>query len=265
MDLFPDLFKLAWRKNKRVQEELVNLNWTRGLWKMQTIEEMANFVKLWDLVHDVQLSNEPDKITWKWTADGVYTAKSSYNTQFLGSFSDFNANSIWKAESKGKHNFFAWLLVQCKILTADKLMVRQWPCNPVCVLCNHEQETAAHLILHCPFARLVWEQMEDWTRELVHPPQGGLQINDWWQKELTHLPKKNKKNKGCVHDVQCLEYSRTNKEHQLTCYTRLRMKWRQEDWPAEGQSYLVLLMFNYLFSTFVSVFEFQIFYVISIL
>lgn len=48
MDLFPDLFKLAWRKNKIVQEELVNLNWTRGLWKTQTIEEMANFVKLWD-------------------------------------------------------------------------------------------------------------------------------------------------------------------------------------------------------------------------
>jgi len=48
--------------------------------------------------------------------------------------------------------------------------------------------------------------MEDWTRELVHPPQGGLQINDWWQKKkLAHLPKKKKK-KGCVHNVQRLEH-----------------------------------------------------------
>ena len=94
----------------------------------------------------------------------------------------------------------------------------------------------------------------------------GRATNQWLVAKRTNTStKKNKKNKGCVHDVQCLEYSRTNKEHQLTCYTRLRMKWRQEDWPAEGQSYLVLLMFNYLFSTFVSVFEFQIFYVISIL
>ena len=94
----------------------------------------------------------------------------------------------------------------------------------------------------------------------------GRATNQWLVAKRTNTStKKNKKNKGCVHDVQCLEYSRTNKEHQLTCYTRLRMKWRQEDWPAEGQSYLVLLMFNYLFSTFVSVFKFQIFYVISIL
>ena len=53
------------------------------------------------------------------------------------------------------------------------------------------------------------------------------------------------KNKGCVHDVRCLEHlegkksadTRTYKERQLMCYTRLRWKWRQEDWPAEGQSY----------------------------
>ena len=29
---------------------------------------------------------------------------------------------IWKTESEGKHKFFAWLLVQCKIPTADKLI-----------------------------------------------------------------------------------------------------------------------------------------------
>jgi hypothetical protein len=30
MDLFPDLFKLAWRKNKTVKEEVHNQNWVRG-------------------------------------------------------------------------------------------------------------------------------------------------------------------------------------------------------------------------------------------
>lgn len=33
MDLYPDLFKLAWQKNKRVKEEFLNQNWTRGLWE----------------------------------------------------------------------------------------------------------------------------------------------------------------------------------------------------------------------------------------
>ena len=34
MDLFPDPFKLAWRKNKTVKEEVQNQNWIRGLWRM---------------------------------------------------------------------------------------------------------------------------------------------------------------------------------------------------------------------------------------
>jgi len=43
---------------------------------------MADFVVLWDLVQGVHLTSEDDKITWKWTANGVYTAKSVYEAQF---------------------------------------------------------------------------------------------------------------------------------------------------------------------------------------
>ena len=70
MDVFPDLFRLAWRKNRMVKEELVNQSWTRGLWRMSTVEEMASFVKLWDYVQQIQLSNEPDELIWRWTLDG---------------------------------------------------------------------------------------------------------------------------------------------------------------------------------------------------
>ena len=100
---------------------------------MQTVTEMAEFVKLWDAVHEVQLCDQPDQITWKWTTHGEYTAKYAYDAQFV--------ESIWKADSEGKHKFFAWLLVQSKILTTDKLMSKHWPCNPVCSLCNNDQET----------------------------------------------------------------------------------------------------------------------------
>jgi hypothetical protein len=40
-------YKLAWRKHKKVFEEITNANWTRGLWRMNTITEMAKFVDLW--------------------------------------------------------------------------------------------------------------------------------------------------------------------------------------------------------------------------
>jgi len=126
MDIFPDLFKLAWRKNRSVREELQHQSWTRGLWRMESVEEMASFIRLWDLVQSVQLTNEPDAIKWKWTAHGDWRvlAKRAYNIQFAGSHSQFVGASIWKAEAEGKHRFFAWLMVQSKLLTADNLIKR---------------------------------------------------------------------------------------------------------------------------------------------
>ena len=64
---------------------------------------MAEFIHLWDLVQQVQLSNQGDKIEWKWTANGEYSAKSAYLIQFRGSHCTFNAKSIWKAHAEGKH------------------------------------------------------------------------------------------------------------------------------------------------------------------
>jgi hypothetical protein len=78
-------------------------------------------------MQDVQLSDMPDSITWRWTTDGTYSAKSACNAQFSGLYSTFRGDNIWKAETEGKHKFFAWLLVQSKILTADKFLASQWP------------------------------------------------------------------------------------------------------------------------------------------
>ena len=198
MDIFPDLFKLAWRKNRSVKEELEHQSWTRGLWRMESVNEMANFITLWDLVQSVQLTEEPDTIRWKWTSHGDYSAKTAYNIQFAGSHSQFQGSTIWKAGAEGKHKFFAWLLVQSKLLTADNLSKRQWPCDPMCSLCSQEQETADHLILHCCFAKEVWHLMARWTQNLVKIPDMGSSVATWWQQELTGLPKKLRRTKAAL-------------------------------------------------------------------
>ena len=41
---------------------------------MTTVQEMAEFVILWDLVQQVQLTDKTDEIRWRWTADGIYTS-----------------------------------------------------------------------------------------------------------------------------------------------------------------------------------------------
>jgi len=163
MDLYPNLFRLAWRKNKTVKEELENLNCTRGLWRMGSVDEMAQFVELWDYTLNIHLTDQADQIKWNWTANGEYSSKSAYLAQFHGSYSTFKTEHIWKAETEGKHKFFAWLLIQSRILTADNLLLRGCPCNPVCIMCDQEMETADHLILHCSFARQVWQELAVWT------------------------------------------------------------------------------------------------------
>lgn len=89
---------------------------------MSMTVEMVEFVQLWNLVQNVHFTDRPDKISWRWTLDGEYSVKST--VQFQGSFCSFEATSIWKARVEGKHRFSAWLLVQNKILTADKLAAR---------------------------------------------------------------------------------------------------------------------------------------------
>jgi hypothetical protein len=86
---------------------------------------MAELINLWDLVQDVQLY----QITCRWKTHGIYTAKSAYNAQFKGAYHTFNSQAIWSVKYEGKHRFFAWILIQCKILTADRLIARNWPCK----------------------------------------------------------------------------------------------------------------------------------------
>jgi len=151
-DLAPHLYKLAWRKGLTVREEIENQTWTRGLWRMSNATEISEFVGLCEWVQEVVFNEEADQITWKWTANGLYSSKSAYDIQFAGSFCTFDSSAIWTAKAEGKHRFFAWLLVQERIQTADNLLIKGIPCDPLCSLCNQEPETPAHLCLHCYFA-----------------------------------------------------------------------------------------------------------------
>ena len=198
-DFAPGLYKLAWRKNRTVKEDIINQQWTRGLWRMDSIELMAQFVVLWDAVHQIQLTNMSDQIFWKWTANGVYTAKSAYLAQLKGTYCSFDADAIWHAHAEGKHRFFAWLLVQEKILTADKLAARNWPSFTNCVLCDQEFETATHLCLHCPFAQHVWHLVSTWTAGVIQVPQEQDEgIEEWWKSSLAHLSQAQKRSVAAI-------------------------------------------------------------------
>ena len=155
---------------------------------MTSVEQMAQFVILWDAMQQVQLTDRADELSWRWSSNDAYISKSAYLAQLKGTHYSFDAQSIWRAHAEGKHRFFGWLLVQSKILTADKLEARHWPCDPICALCDQEHETAAHLWLHCPFGKQVWLLVSNWTAGSVAVPDDPSDdVQTWWDRSLSSL------------------------------------------------------------------------------
>jgi hypothetical protein len=70
-DIAPLLYKFAWRKHQTVKDDLNNNKWTR----MSSVAEMAELISLWSLLENVVINGQDDKIAWKWTSNGNYTAK----------------------------------------------------------------------------------------------------------------------------------------------------------------------------------------------
>ena len=126
------------------------------------------------LLHEVEL-DEPTEydILWKHTASGQYSAASAYKAQFLGMVLSPMDKMIWKAWAPPKVKFFAWLALQDRIWTADRLAKRGWPNCDMCPLCKRVQESGTHLLYKCRYTRRLWSLVIDKYHIL------GLDTNTW--------------------------------------------------------------------------------------
>lgn len=117
----------------------------------------------------------------KWTQNGIYTAKSAYEAQFQGTIISTNFQPLWIAEAEPKQRFLGWLILHQKILTADNLLIRHWPCDWICSLCTDAFEDTNHLAKECSFTISVWNQICSWLGLTQVPNQSQYQhISDWW-------------------------------------------------------------------------------------
>lgn len=107
-DIAPSCFRLAKRKQRKVQVVLLGNKWLASFRQFSTVKEIHELVHLGSLLQDVNLSAIPDDISWKWNEAGIYTSKSAYLFQFEGSFASINFSSIWKAPAEPKTRFF-WM------------------------------------------------------------------------------------------------------------------------------------------------------------
>ncbi|KAM3309857.1 hypothetical protein ACQJBY_030885 [Aegilops geniculata] len=138
------------------------------------------------LVHDFHLDEQAeDNIIWKHANNGIYTASTAYKAQFLRMTLSPMDRMVWKAWAPPKVKFFAWLALQDRIWTADRLEKRGWPnCGP-CPLCKREQETGIHLFVRCRYTLRLWRSIIE-KLGLTHMDTSDWQleatVTEWWQK-----------------------------------------------------------------------------------
>jgi hypothetical protein len=111
-DIAPNLFKSTRFKRKIVQKELQNDNWVRSLPMINNHNLLFKSTRFKRIIVQKELSivnlqEENDVISWRWTADGQYSVSYAYECQFRGAFAQFPTTEFWKARTEPKCKFFS--------------------------------------------------------------------------------------------------------------------------------------------------------------
>lgn len=101
-----------------------------------------------------------DKMRWKLTKSGVFSAKSLYREMTFGGVRDSRMMEFWKAPIPLNIKIFMWLILKGRIQAAQQLKKMKWPGNQQCKLCG-EVESVDHLFFACTPARFLWCCLRD--------------------------------------------------------------------------------------------------------
>ena len=160
---FPTLFSLVVQKDALIREIWDDSN--EGGWIPRfsrpfndwELIEVVNFMKMthpWRVV-----SNREDKLVLKGGKPSLYSVKLLYEVlnRTEAETRPFPALSVWNTMVPLKVGFFAWEAYWGKVMTLDQLKKRGRSLANRCYLCEEEEETLNHLLVHCSKARMLWE------------------------------------------------------------------------------------------------------------
>ena len=129
-------------------------------------------------------------MSWRWTANGVYSAAWAYNIQFEGSVRRNFKSIIWCSDAPLSCRVSAWLFVQGRCLTANALARRGWPNKEFCPVCSSYQDTAVHLLATCPMAIQLWcVVLQRCQLPPAFVPEQIETLQTWLQTTTVMLPK----------------------------------------------------------------------------
>jgi hypothetical protein len=185
-DIAPSIFNISRLTKGCVQKAMHNDEWVRHIntSKITTAQHISEFVALWEKVTTVQLQeNTPDEIVWTLNASGVYDATSAYRAQFEDLAPTTMNPLVWKNWAPPKCKTFAWLVLQDRVWTADRLQRRGWPNCGECQLCKVQGESAAHMLFKCRYSVRIWRMIQSWLGlDSFNPDSWSafVTVKEWW-------------------------------------------------------------------------------------
>nr|XP_040249685.1 uncharacterized protein LOC120967149 [Aegilops tauschii subsp. strangulata] len=166
------------RRRRRVSDGLTQQAWIRDIHGSLGPVEVVQYIDLWRRLHGIQLSSTPDTISWKWSANGIYSANSCYKALFLGSTSPSAWRQIWKGWAPLSYKFFLWLASLDRCWTAERHARHGLAHDPECIFCSQELETIDHLLVGCVFSRITWHEILSWCQLVATPMLGSTPFFD---------------------------------------------------------------------------------------
>lgn len=142
---FPTLFSFVVDQEATIAQFLQHEAWVHEYRAPLSSDGFLKLMQLNNILEATTLTDEEDTIIWRRTSNGIFIAKSAYNSLSFGGIKDFSASIIWNTKAPLSAKIFMWLASRGKILTADNLIRKGWPHPPSCPLCNREPEIAIHL------------------------------------------------------------------------------------------------------------------------
>ncbi|CAN1346925.1 LINE-1 retrotransposable element ORF2 protein [Linum perenne] len=116
-----------------------------------------------------------DEWKWRFATDGAFSVKSAYHAgrkslhnlraprRNLRAINAKQWNWLWNLSLPPKIRFFIWRCVQGILSTQSNLHRRRCSPNPICQVCNVQEESILHCIFFCPHARRTWRRASPTT------------------------------------------------------------------------------------------------------
>ena len=120
--------------------------------------EVAEVERFLLLLHNKKIRPfQEDRLLLKETLTNGFSVSLMYRKLRYSLPTDFPWQSIWNPIVPPKLGFFSWEASWGKVLTLDQLKRRGISLVNRCCLCEENEETIDHLLIHCPRAKILWD------------------------------------------------------------------------------------------------------------